>query len=209
MVRKLSMILCAIAAGLALSWPAFASAADPPPVQSGSAKSNCERITEAGFSPHDYIHIVTRYNEFTFKTVDYFHVVYNHLPALVQNQPLSLALAIVSQQGNGQAPPGTEEIEGYTTTEHESEGTSYQSNGALTNGNGPAIPVSQDDVQPGDTGNLDVYTWTPDGGSPVSYRDQTSIGFSAETKWVYDPDWTGPDGARMSSIWGGTPACSA
>ncbi len=208
-VRKLSVLLFVIAAGLALSWPTVTMAADPPPVQSGSAKSNCERITEAGFSPHDYVLVVSRYNTFTIKDVDYFHVVYNHLPALIQGQPLSLALALISQQGNGPVAPGTEEVEGYATTEHESEGTSYRSNGVLRNGNGQPIPVGQDEVQPGDTGNLDEYTWTPDGGNPITYRDQTSTGVSAETTWVYDPEWSGPDDARMSSIWGATPACAA
>lgn len=206
-VRKFGVIVFGVVATLALAWPSFARAADPPPVLPGTAKSNCERITEAGFSPHDYVLVATDYYEYTIKTLDYFHVVYNHLPVLAPNQPLSLGLALGSEQGNGNHPPSAAVREGFLTTKHESPDNDFQGLGVLTDGHRREISRSQTQVQPGDIGNLDAYTWTPDGGSPVVYRDQTSSGVTAVTEWFYNPEWTGPEDARMSSIWGGTPAC--
>ena len=206
-LRKLSVLVVSLAAVLGLAWPAFASAADPPPVQSGSAKSNCERIVAAGFSPHDYVHRVVRTEQYSIKVVDYFHVFYNHLSNEVNGIPLSLALSLQSEQTGSNAQQDSDLVEGHVVTEKETDNSTHQNLGALTDADGQAIPASIDDYDAGDTGNLDAYTWTPNGGSPVVYRDRTGTATYSESEWVYDPEWAGPDAARMSSIWGATPAC--
>ncbi len=207
-IRKFGVLLFGVVSVLLLTWPNLASAADPPAVQSGTAKSNCERITAAGFSPYDYVHVVTRYEEYSIKVVDYFHVFYDHFPPFQPGNQLSLALADSREQGQSGGMQATNQVEGFVVTQQESPHQYlYQYIGALTDGQGNVIQAVNNGKRPGDVDNLNAYTWTPTDGDPVVYRDQSVTATYSESEWVYDPNWAGPDGARMSSIWGNTPAC--
>ena len=57
-VRQIAIAMAALGSLIAVLWGGTALATDPdgPPfVKSGTAKSNCERIVAAGYSPHDYV----------------------------------------------------------------------------------------------------------------------------------------------------------
>ena len=165
--------------GVLLGGVALSEENDPPAVQPGTAKWNCERIVQAGYSPYDYIYQVRSFESFRSKTLNYEHHYTVQGGSLVVRNPTGTPFwNVIKSQTND--------------------------NGVLRRWeNGQFVPLGTGQG----SGDADAYEWTPVGGPPVIFRDQYTTFYSVESDWVHQPGWDGPGDARMSSIWGAVAEC--
>ena len=220
-INAIALIL-SVAAALSLGVATtFANQPGPPEVKTGTAQWNCQRIVQAGYSPHDYVRVVTRFQDASYE-VDYTHVrtpAYPHPTNSSLGAPASYSLfrypiqvTNTIQNINGtliaRQDPGKPVVSEYVFETTPNGPPTAVQQGTLTDANGGSLTATSDLNYDTDSG-LDSYLWTPLGGGSLEYRDHEVTAYSVDSEWQYRPNWSGPDSARMSSIWSSAEACQA